>query len=590
MSVSRKLTLLIVVISLSSIVMVPIGGSLAQNSSTPTAPAPTLIPPTKVPVTTAEPTTFTTSTQSGIVTLQQEGIIRVGTLFNVPPFVWLDEAGQLSGYEADIIRAIAEEIGVQVEFVQVTGETYQQRLLGGEVDILIGQQIHTRQAEEFYEFSHTYFYNEQRMVIRETDIALYPDLGSLADHRVAVVAGSRGEEAINVWMSRTGRGFQLVRFLSEDRALDALANGEVDGTIGEFDDLVRAGRLQMSLVPEVVQLDPYAIALRRYDVNLRNLINRSLQRLYVSGTLPTLGAKWFPGRDINYAAFIPLYGNLQDDARVVSDFPPDMPIPAVSTVDKILAGEALVVAGLDMFEGGLYYEGFLDGVNRDIVNELARRWGVTVTFLPDTYNTAPDLVANRQADMAMNVRARWDGADRLDYTFPYHYTGDRIIVLEGSQWGSFEDFRRGQWIGYFQDSPQDKAYLESLGRTYSVYTFADSEQAIEELVTNRNIDALYGDSVRLLAFMERYPYGWRFLPEGFGPDSFQPIVIGLPRNDADFAALVNWTLGEMYADGTLKQIWANNFDIGKWLTEYGIDVPHWMPNLPGYGEFLYNRQ
>ncbi|MCB9435847.1 MAG: transporter substrate-binding domain-containing protein [Anaerolineales bacterium] len=589
MSVNRSLILLLLALSISSLVLVPIGGSLAQ-SGTSTAAAPTLIPPTKVPIATEEPTTFTASTQSGIVTLQQEGIIRVGTLYNVPPFVWLDEAGQLSGYEADIIRAIAEEIGVQVEFVQVTGETYQQRLLSGEVDILIGEQIHTRQAEEFYEFSHTYYYNEQRMVVREPDMSLYPDLTSLTDHRIAVVAGSRGEEALNVWMSHTGRNFQLVRFLSEDKALDALANGEVDGTVGELDDLSRAGRVQMSLVPESVQLDPYAIAFRRYDVNLRNLINRSLQRLYVNGTLPSLGAKWFPGQLINYAAFIPLYGNLQDDARTVADFPPDMPIPSSSTIDKILAGQPLLVAGLDMVEGGFYYESFLDGVSEDIVNELARRWGISVTILPNTYSTAADLVANRQADMAMNVRARWDGADRLDYTFPYHYTGDRIIVLEGSQWDSFDDFRRGQWIGYFQDSPEDKTYLESLGRTYSVYTFADSEQAIAELVTTRNVDALYGDSVRLLAFMERYPYGWRFLPEGFGPDSFQPIVIGLPRNDADFVSLVNWTLGEMYADGTLKQIWADNFDIGKWLIEYGIDVPHWMPNFPGYGDFLYNRQ
>lgn len=590
MFVSRSLALLCLAISLGSALIIPSAGSLAQQSVTPTPPVGTLIPPTKVPVATSEPTIFTASTQSGIVTLQQAGVIRVGTLYNVQPFVWLDEAGQLSGYEADIVRAIAAEIGVEVEFVQVTAETDRRLLLAGEVDILIGQQIHTRHAEEFYEFSHTYFYNEQRMVIREADIGLYVDLGSLADHRIAVVAGSRGEEAINIWMSRTGRGFQLVRFLSQDRALDALANGEVDGMVGELDDLARAGRLQMSLVPETVQLDPYAIALRRYDVNLRNLINRSLQRLYVNGTLPTFGAKWFPGRDINYAAFIPLYANLLDDVRTVNDFPPDMPIPSVSTVDKILAGEPLVVAGLDLVDGGLYYEGFLDGINRDIVNELARRWGVSVTFLPDTYTNAADLVANRQADIAMNVRARWDGADRLDYTFPYHYTGNRIIVLEGSRWRSFNDFRRGQWIGYFQDRPQDKFYLESLDRTYSVYTFVNSEQAIQEIFETRNVDALYSDSVRLLAFMERYPYGWRFLPEGFGPDSFQPIVIGLPRNDADFASLVNWTLGEMYTDGTLKQIWANNFDIGKWLIEYQIDVPHWMPNLPGYGDFLTNRQ
>jgi ABC-type amino acid transport substrate-binding protein len=586
---TRNLTLLVSGILLV-LVLVPLHSGLAQNGAMVTPVAGTLVPPTLVPVTTTPPAPLAVANISGIATLQQENILRVGALYNAPPFVWLDENGRLSGYEADIIRAVAEEIGVEVEFVQVTGETALRMLLTGEVDVLIGQQVHSKQAEEWLEFSYTYYYNTQNMVVREADFTTYLTLASLANHRIGIVAGSRGEEALNIWMARNGLGFQLVRYLSQDNALDALATGEVDGMVGELDDLKRAGRLQMSLIGEPVQLEPYAIALRRYDVNLRNLINRSLQRLLASGTIPTLGAKWFPDETINYAAFIPLYTGLNADDRTYQDFPPDVPIPSRSILHKIRAGETLVVAGLDMTPGeGLYYEDYLDAFNRDLVTEMVRRWGVAVQFLPNTASNGADMVAGRQADFAVNVRARWDGADRVDYSVPYHYTSGGIIVLAGSVLRSFNDFRGGYWIGTFRDSPQDKAYLESLGRTFSVYTFADSDDAYDKIFGSRDVDGLYADMIRLLAFVERYDDpAWRFVATGLGMNPFQPIALALPRNDADFATLVNWTLGDMRWDGTLERIYRAHYDVDQWA-RYGLVVPFWMPEYPGIGDFLNER-
>lgn len=576
------------------IVTLSFNNTLAQQP-TATPSVGTLVPPTLVPVTTSTETPLSAVlvNESGIVTLQQNGVLRVGALFNVPPFVWLDEKGTVTGYEADIARAIAEELGVEIEFTQVTTETQIRMLLSSEVDMLIGQQIHARHLEEFVEFSHTYYYNEQRMVIREADIALYPNLREMANRPIGVVAGSRSEEAINIWMARNGIGLQLTRYLSLDAALDALSAGEVAGIVGELDDLRRAGRLQMSLVPEAVQQDPYAIALRRHDVNLRNLVNRTLQRLMAQGTIPELGRQWFPDEEINYAAFIPQYQNLNDDSRTLDDFSPDMPVPARSVVDNILTGQQLVVAGLDMTDGGFYWHSFLDAINRDIVNEMARRWGTTVVFLPDTATTGTDMVAGRQADLAMGVRAIWDSAERVDYSVPYHYSGDRLLILDTtsnrSRFRSMNDFRGGFWIGYFQDDPGDKEYLESLGGTFSVYGFPDSTIAIEKLFETRDVDAMFGDTVRLLAFAERYsPPDWFLLPPLYGPNPFQPIVIALPRNDADFRSLVNWTLGEMFADGTLDRLWEANYPTDEWL-EYGIDVSHWIPNWPGIGDFLFER-
>lgn len=568
------------------LIAMPLSSTAQSPNTTPTQAVGTRIPPTQVPLPTTTVTTTTSVSYSGVATLQTDGILRVGTLYNAPPFAWLDETGHVSGYEADVIRAIATELGVEVEFVQVTAETELQMLRSGEVDILIGQQLKAKQNYQYMNFTHTYYDNRQKMVIREGDQGLYPDVRALANQRVGITAGSRGEEAINIFAAYNGVGFDLVRYLSQDAALDALSNGDVVAVVGEWDDLNRAGRLGMSYVPQDVQIDLYAIGMRRYDVNLRNLLNRTLQRLAQNGTLSTIAGNWFPDRDpINFAAFIPLYDNLTEDTRTLSDFPPDVPLPARSVIEKIQVGENLIVAGLDLGQSAIYYDGFLDNINQAIIEEMARRWGIGVTFVPGTATNAVDLLATNQADMAIGVRPRWDGADRVEYSTPYFYTGGRILVLETSQFDTFDDFRRGSWIGYFQDSPQDGVYLESLGATFSVYRFADSLDARQNF-DSRDVDGLYADTIRLLAFMQQYSgYPWRLQSQALGENPFQPITIASPRNDADFSILVNWTLSDMYYDGTLERLWRQSYDIDQWLT-YGIDAKAWVPYYPGVGDFL----
>lgn len=587
LKLTRLVPTAIICLLIGIIALLPMTGSFAQ-SNTPTPAAGTLVPPTLVPVSPTAETSLPTANISGIATVQQDGILRVGTRFNTPPFVWLDESGELVGYEVDIIRNIANDFGAEIEFVQVTAETEQRMLLSGEVDLLIGQQLHTRQAEEFFDFSYTYYYNYQRMVIREGDIASYPSLTDLANHRIGVAAGSRGEEAINIWMAQHGTGFEVVRYLSEDSALDALAGFEVDGMVGELDDLSRAGRTGMSLTGDPIREDPYAIAMRRYDVNLRNAVNRSLQKLLAAGTIIEIGQRWFPTEQINYAAFIPLYDDLDQDTRTIADFPTDMPRPAQSVLERIRNGEELVVAGLDLSDGGFYYQSFLDPFHEALIREMARRWGVPVRFVSDTVTRGVDLVADRQADMAIGVRARWDGADRVDYSVPYHYTSGRILDFDNNQFNSLSDYRSGHWIATFQDAPQDTDYLEGLDRTFSVLRLPDSESVINNF-GSRDIDGLYADSVRILAFIERYPnYPWEILGDALGENPFQPLVIALPRNDDDFLTLVNWTLGDMYKDGTMERLWRENYDIDTWAT-YNIVVPNWIPIYPGIGDWLTEK-
>ena len=99
----------------------------------------------------------------------------------------------------------------------------------------------------------------------------------------------------------------------------------------------------------------------------------------------------------------------------------------------------------------------INALNRAIVEELARRWDAQIEFVPDSAHNAVDLVANGQADLAVGVSPRWDGADRVDYSVPYIEHGDRLMVPERSQVETFADMLgTGWWIGYFADDAADE--------------------------------------------------------------------------------------------------------------------------------------
>ena len=304
---------------------------------------------------------------------------------------------------------------VEVEFVQVTRQNADDMLLGERVDLLIGQQVHTRDREDWLDFSHPYYINQERMVVRSDEP--YNTLAEMAGQPVAVEIGSRSERALRNWSREAGVEFDIRTFFTESSALDALATGEVQGMVGELDSLRRAGRQQMRLIDEPVLDEPYAIAMRRWDVNLRNLFNRSLQRLKASGRLDQIFKIWFPDESINFTELVPVYDSLYDDTRGLSDFPTDIPYPDNPVLDHLGSGQPLRVAGLvtpDQTDAPAQAR-MLNDLNRALVDEIARRWGVEIEVVPGSPLTAVDQVVSGEADIAVGDQPAlgWGGSGRI---------------------------------------------------------------------------------------------------------------------------------------------------------------------------------
>ncbi len=555
-------------------------------TSTPSAP--TLVPPTPLP--TLTPTPYTPPSQSALAAVRTLDRLRVGTLYNAFPFSWLNERGEVEGYETDVLRALGVDVGIDIEFIQVTRNNADNMLLGERVDVLIGQQVHARDRDARFDFSHPYFVNYEMMVTL-TD-APYNALQDLAGQPVSVAIGSRSERALRHWAAQNNVTFDVRTYFTEEAALDALANGEVAGMVGPLDSLRRAGRQGMKLIDEPVLVEYYSIVTRQHDVNLRNLLNRSIQRLKASGRLETVFAEWFNEDPVDFTQLIPIYDALFDDARGIDDFPTDMPYPAQSVADRIAAGQTLRVAGLVPFgqeaPNALYR--ITNAFNEALIREMARRWNVQIESVTGSPLTAVDAVVGGVADIAVGVTPRWDGADRAEYSQPYILHGDRLAVPSNSQIVSgFQDMLgTGWWIGYFADDAPDADKIRALADAFGVgqnvrdpFPIQNEDNALYTMIVENNLDAVFGDSLRLTALIrDGYENSVRLIDTPFGDPV--PVAFALPRNDAAFRELVNFTLQDMARDGTFQRLWAEHFGIGDPIPVRYVAPVH--PDAPVGGE------
>lgn len=557
------------------------GISAAALQGTPTAP--TLVPPTPMPEQ-AQPVAIVPPDVSALASIQTDRVMRIGTLFNAAPFSWLNENGVVDGYEPEVLRAIAIDLGIDVEFVQVTRHNAEDMLLSGEVDVLIGQQVHTRARDEVVDFTHPYFSNAHRMVVR-TD-SPHISLAAMAGLPISVEIGSRSHRALLHWSEMTGITFDVRTYLTEREALDALENGDVEGMVGVLDSLRRAGRQGMRLVDEPVLTEPYAVVLRRYDVNLRNLLNRSLQKLKASGRLDQIFNKWFSEDLIDFDALVPVYEALYQDERTVDDFPFDIPYPPAPVMERIAQGQPLRVAGLVINETEPPAQARItDGLSRAMIEYMAAQWGAQIEYIPESSRNAVDLVANGQADIAVGVSPRWDGADRVEYSQPYIQHGDRLLVPVRSDVEGFEDMLGTGWIiGYNAEDGADADHIRKFAEIFNVsanvrdpFQIYNEGSAIYTMVVENNISAIFGDSLWLMALMrEGDAQSVRLLDTWYG--DVLPITFAMPRNDIDFRTVVNFTLQDMVRDGTYQRLWNERFGLGDPLT-----IPVWSvidPDAP----------
>lgn len=247
--------------------------------------------------------------QSTYDRVMAEQVVRIGVRNDNPPMSFIDDDGNWVGFDVDLANAMAEQLGVKLELIQVDGTTRISFLQEGRVDLSIASMNHTRKRDDAVDFSITYFWDNQSFLIRKDT---YNSMDELIGQKVAANAGS---SAIPSWQAYSaaagGPEPEIVEFNDKLAAMQALRDGAVEGYTEDNITLLAlaAGDPNLELLPDGHNPVQFGIGVPVDDSQWRDQVNYALQELWKNGTYQQIYDKWFVGPDAPIQ--LPLGGHME---------------------------------------------------------------------------------------------------------------------------------------------------------------------------------------------------------------------------------------------------------------------------------------
>ncbi len=228
----------------------------------------------------------------GLEDARRRGKMLVGVKTDFPPFGYIDPAGEIQGFDADLSRYLGralfeEEPGV--ELVPVTSGGRIPLLYSELIDVIIATMTITEDRQRALDFSTPYFVTGS-MLLTPKDSSIQ-SVQDLAGKHVAVLEGAVQQNDLRLIVPEA----RLMAFKSLPEALQALKNKRVDVLCQDDVAVLTAARMNpdLRIAGESFLPRPYAMAVRKGDRKFLGWLNAQLEKMKADGTSQRLRRKHF---------------------------------------------------------------------------------------------------------------------------------------------------------------------------------------------------------------------------------------------------------------------------------------------------------
>ena len=236
------------------------------------------------------------TSESAIEQIAKRGVIRVGMDVFVP-WAMKDKKGELIGFEIDMAKKLAADMGVKVEFVPTKWSGIIPALITGKFDVLIGGMTITTQRNLKINFTKPYYYTEQGLMAHKKKAAGFKVLDFNSPN--VTIAARLGSTAAVAAKQKFPKA-KLRLFDDEPAAVQELRNGNVHAMVSaqplpsstaiEYPDTIM-------VYDEVMMLEAIGIGVRKGDNDTLNLINNWIEINRNNGWIQSKYAYWFKSKD-----------------------------------------------------------------------------------------------------------------------------------------------------------------------------------------------------------------------------------------------------------------------------------------------------
>lgn len=234
-----------------------------------------------------------TATTNQLEAIKSAGVIKVGIEGTYKPYTYHDADDNLTGYDVELAKAIAEKLGVKVEFTEAAWDSLLAGIDSGRLDTVINTVGITAERQEKYDFVGPYLYIPRQVVVRSDN----ETLKSWDDLKGAKVATSKASTTGQMYAEA---GAEIVLIEGVDQAAQTVLSGRADfcnfdpTTLNDYLDEHPDAQLKVAfMVPGLSE--EYGIPILKGQTDLYNAVNQALEELRNEGVLEELSQQFLRG-------------------------------------------------------------------------------------------------------------------------------------------------------------------------------------------------------------------------------------------------------------------------------------------------------
>lgn len=260
-------------------------------------PTPTQPPPTPVP-----------EVKDLLATIRERGKMVMSTDPNYAPQSFLNDKGEMDGFDIDVAKEVAKRLGVGLEFVTPDWDLITSGNWGGRWDLSIGSMTITPERAKVLHFTQPYYYTPAQFVVHK-DNTSFKRVEDLSGKRIGVCGACTYEYYLDKTLVIEGETFefkvenaQIKTYDTDADAIQDLALGDgvrLDAVLSALPTLVEAQKsgVPIKLLGDPVFYEPLAVAIDRSapqdPTSFVQAVDKIIGEMHADGTLTNLSMKWY---------------------------------------------------------------------------------------------------------------------------------------------------------------------------------------------------------------------------------------------------------------------------------------------------------